>query len=153
MQYKTPVITTPRLTLRAPILTDIEAFQAAKEEVWDDLQNWMSWSSDEQKTIEATKDFFQKTQTDGSSILLGVDPTTDDFIIATGIDVLGPDEYSTGYWVSKKYLGQGYATEACNAILRYIFATRQVKAVHIDHFEGNDKARTSSANWVFYLRA
>jgi RimJ/RimL family protein N-acetyltransferase len=45
-----------------------------------------------------------------------------------------PDVYETGYWVAPKYVGQGMATEAANAAIRYAFG-------HLGYFDGNEPSR------------
>ena len=43
----------------------------------------------------------------------------------------------TRFWASPKYTGQGLATEACSAAIRYAFGRLGAKAISIGHFEGN----------------
>ena len=142
-RLKAPTIKTDRIILRGPIMDDLEKFQAAKEEVWGDLQNWMSWASDDEKDIEPMRQHIGK-QLDNFNpedvMLLGIHPINGEFMLATGFHNCGENEYSTGYWVAKKYLGQGYATESCNAILQYLFKAKKARAVHLAHFEGNIKS-------------
>ena len=140
------MIYTPRLTLRAPTDNDVEALAQAKQEVWSELQKWMSWACDGQESLEATKQYisFTKEQAEKGSVpLIGVCRRTDEFVVASGLDLVEgkQDEYATGYWVSKSFLGKGYATEACNAVIRYAFESLEAKKVHIDYFEGNVKSR------------
>lgn len=139
-----PIIKTERIILRVPTLADLNKFQCAKEEVWPELQNWMSWASDDQKDIGKAREFFTLNsglRDDGSAALLGFDSVTNDFVMASGFDRVGEDEYSTGYWVAKNYLGKGYATEATNGIIHYLFNALNAKAVHINYYEGNEKSR------------
>jgi hypothetical protein len=46
-------IVTPRLLSRPPTLNDLDSIQAAKEDAWDDLQLWMAWAFDNQRSREA----------------------------------------------------------------------------------------------------
>ena len=41
----------------------------------------------------------------------------------------------------RKYAGQGMATEAANAAIRYAFGHLGAKAIGIGHFAGNDASR------------
>ena len=132
------LIQTPRLVIRKPKMDDLNHIHAAKTQVWPELQKWMSWAYDTEADIASTRRFIEA---EAFNPLCGFIRETQDFVVSTGIDVAGPDEYATGYWVAEKYLGQGYATEATNAILRYAFNVLNAKAVHINYYGGNDKSR------------
>ncbi len=133
-------IETPRLILRKSRLSDLDALHTAKEAMWHDLQLWMSWAYDDQASREATLSTIETygEGTDSIEILLGFEKETGDFVISTGVNHHeNANEYSTGYWVAKNKQGKGYATEATNAMIRYIFSALNAKAVHIDYYEGN----------------
>jgi hypothetical protein len=49
MRHLMPIVT-PRLILRPPTLGDLDSIQTAKEEAWPDLQRWMSWAFDKQRS-------------------------------------------------------------------------------------------------------
>jgi RimJ/RimL family protein N-acetyltransferase len=135
-------ILTPRLVLRTPRLSDAPAVQAAKEEVWHDLQLWMSWSFDSQLPQAALEDYirFSLEQSPWYS-LYGFRRDTGDYVVSTGLAPCDdPDSYVTGYWVAKPQLEQGFATEATNAAIRYAFGALKAKAMIIDHYEGNDRS-------------
>jgi RimJ/RimL family protein N-acetyltransferase len=64
------------------------------------------------------------------------------FVVRTALDVTDePDIYETGYWVAPKYAGQGMATEAANAAIRYAFGHLGAKAISIGYFDGNEPSR------------
>lgn len=135
-------ILTPRLLLRTPSLADAAAVQRAKEEMWHDLQLWMSWSYDDQKTLEATQKYIASAL--GKSpheCLLGFRRDTGALAVSGGLAQETPGVYMTGYWVPKDQQGHGFATEATNAMIRYAFAALDAKAVLINYHEGNDKSR------------
>lgn len=134
---KDVVITTPRMIIRKPVLNDLAALHAAKEAVWSELQNWMSWASDAQAGIEATRDFIENVP----NVLCGFDRETGDFIVASGFGLIGDHKYEIGYWVAPKYLGKGYATEVTNAILRYTFNVLGFKTMYTGYYEGNEKSK------------
>ena len=115
MRHLMPIVT-PRLVLRPPILDDLDAIQAAKEDAWNDLQLWMAWAFDSQRPRQA--------------------------LFRTALDLTDEaDVYETGYWVARKYAGQGMATEAANAAIRYAFGRLGAKAISIGHFDGHDASR------------
>ena len=65
-----------------------------------------------------------------------------DFVVRTALDVTDePDVYENGYWMAPKYVGQGIATEAANAAIRYAFGHLGAKAISIGYFEGNEPSR------------
>lgn len=130
-------VTTPRLILRSPTLADLEMIHAAKISVWGELQQWMLWASDDEARIESTARFIAEGKNADRYPLIGINRQNGDFVVATGLDKIAPDIYGTGYWVAKEYLGQGYATESCNAMIRLCFAELNPLAICIDHYDGN----------------
>lgn len=66
-------------------------------------------------------------------MLFILDKNTNDLIGATGFHGINWDVpcTETGYWVRKKYLGQGYITEAINTITHYAFKVLKVKRLTI----------------------
>ena len=55
MRHLIPIVT-PRLILRPPRLGDLDSIQTAKEEAWPDLQRWMTWAFDNQRSRQAMED-------------------------------------------------------------------------------------------------
>jgi [ribosomal protein S5]-alanine N-acetyltransferase len=57
---------------------------------------------------------------------------------AVGLDV-EPDHSRAelGYWIGKPYWGNGYATEAARAVVRYAFESLHLHRVYAHHFVGN----------------
>lgn len=136
-------IVTPRLILRTPRIEDAQELNAAMNDVWHDLQLWMSWAHDGEETMEATIRYLEGVQervAQGHVPLNAYCRTTGRFAVATGLNYDG-NTYETGYWVAKDFLGKGYATEAANAALRYAFNAIGADAVYINFFEGNEKSR------------
>ena len=77
--------------------------------------------SEEVVRREAANWILKKTD-DPELMLFILDKSTNELVGATsyhGIDWNVPC-VETGYWVRKKYSGQGYITEACNAIRQSI---------------------------------
>lgn len=133
-------IITPRLILRVPRMENAREVNAAINENWHELQKWMSWSYDGANTLEATEHYIGVTVPEGIANgdlpLHGFCRETGKFVIATGIHTEDGNR-STGYWAAVAFHGKGYATEACNAVLRYAFNAVGVKEMHICHYEGN----------------
>ena len=144
MRHLMPIVT-PRLILRPPTLDNLDSIQAAKEEAWPDLQRWMTWAFDDQRSREAMEASIRRVmdyQNQAGIALAGFHRINRDFVIRTSLDVTDePDVYETGYWVAPKYAGQGMATEAANAAIRYAFGHLGAKAITIGYFGGNEPSR------------
>src|SRR5206468_8619637 len=104
---------------------DLDSIQAAKEDAWEDLQRWMAWAFDNQRSRQALENSIRRTmnyQSQAGIALAGFHRTNGDFVVRTALDLTDEaDVYETGYWVSPKYARQGMATEAANAAIRYAF--------------------------------
>ncbi len=137
-------ILTPRLEIRAPRLEDAEKITAAKQEIWDELQEWMSWAYDDEKSLEATKEYIVRRTTDlkdGNLPLIGLCRETGKFVVSTGLNIHKGVTAETGYWVAKEFQGKGYATEATNAAIRYGFHALGLKDVTAGYYDDNEKSR------------
>jgi ribosomal-protein-serine acetyltransferase len=144
MRHLMPIVT-PRLILRPPTLGDLDSIQTAKEEAWPDLQRWMSWAFDNQRSRHAMEDSIRRVmdyQNQAGIALAGFHRVNGDFVIRTALDLTDEqDVYETGYWVAPKYARQGMATEAANAAIRYAFGHLGAKAISIGYFDGNEPSR------------
>lgn len=144
MRHLMPIVT-PRLILRPPTLADLDTTQAAKEEAWPDLQRWMSWAFDNQRSRQAMEDSIRRVmdyQNQAGIALAGFHRGNGDFVVRTALDLTNEqDVYETGYWVAPKYAGRGMATEATNAAIRYAFGHLGAKAISIGYFDGNEPSR------------
>ena len=138
-------IVTPRLILRPPTLGDLDSIQAAKEEAWPELQRWMSWAFDNQRSRQAMEESIRRMmdyQNQAGIALAGFHRENGDFVVRTALDLTNEQNvYETGYWVSPKYAGCGMATEATNAAVRYAFGHLGAKAISIGYFDGNEPSR------------
>jgi ribosomal-protein-alanine N-acetyltransferase len=45
-----------------------------------------------------------------------------------------------GYWIGVPYWGNGYATEAAGAVMKYGFEKLKLERIFASHFKGNDKS-------------
>src|SRR5690242_17962372 len=144
MRHLMPIVT-PRLILRPPALGDLDSIQAAKEAAWPDLQRWMAWAFDDQRSRQAMEDSIRRAidyQSQASIQLAGFHRINGDFVVRTALDLTDEtDVYETGYWVSSKYARVGMATEAANAAIRYAFGHLGAKAISIGYFDGNEPSR------------
>ena len=138
-------IVTPRLILRPPTLDDLDSIQTAKEEAWSDLQLWMTWAFDDQRSRQAMENSIRRVmdyQNQAGIALAGFHRINGDFVVRTALDLTDKqDVYETGYWAAAKYAGRGMATEAANAAIRYAFGHLGAKAISIGYFDGNESSR------------
>src|SRR5690349_14560538 len=115
MRHSMPIVT-PRLVLRPPTLGDLDSIQAAKEHAWPDLQLWMAWAFDNQRSRQAMEDSIRRAmdyQSQAGIALAAFHRVKGDFVVRTGLDLTDEaDVYETGYWAAPEYTGQGMATEA-----------------------------------------
>ncbi len=111
MRHLMPIVT-PRLILRPPTLVE--------------------------DSIRRTMDY----QNQAGIALAGFHRINGDFVVRTALDLTDEqDVYETGYWVAPKYAGQGMATEAANAAIRYAFGHLGAKAISIGYFDRNEPSR------------
>ncbi len=138
----TMLIETPRLLIRPPVLADVDAIQAAKEEAWPELQLWMNWAYDSQKPRAALADYIAGIPADTPWELAASFVRTDNsFAVMSGLHVGVAREGTTGYWAARHNRGKGYATETTNALIRYAFEVLGVPAVTINYYADNAQSR------------
>ena len=144
MRHLMPIVT-PRLILRPPTLADLDSIQAAKQAAWPDLQRWMVWAFDNQRSREAMEQSIRRVMDYQSQVgiaLAGFHRINGDFVVRTALELTGePDVYETGFWASPTYTRQGMAMEATNAAIRYAFGHMGAKAISTGHFDGNEPSR------------
>ncbi len=101
MRHLMPIVT-PRLILRPPTLGDLDSIQAAKEQAWPDLQRWMSWAFDNQRSRQAMEDSIRRVmdyQNQAGIALAEFHRISGDFVIRTALDLTDEqDVYETEYW-------------------------------------------------------
>lgn len=137
-------IETDRLIIRAPRAGDGPAVTAAQEETWEDLTRWMDWAKGEKPRADenearlrrASADFILRTDL----MMLAFDRVRGLPVVFTGLHRMDwqRGEFEIGYWVRTSARGQGYATEAANALTRFAFNALSARKVVITHAEGND---------------
>ena len=140
------MIETERLIIRPPTFTDANAMQAMKEANWEELQKWMSWTSDSQYDMDATIDFITQfapnDRTKGGLILFAFHKGSGDLVMIGGLNSTDtPNVLSTGYWGNIQYLGHGYATEMTRSVIDFAFTHHGTEKLLIDYYEGNNASK------------
>ena len=141
-------IRTPRRLIRPKQVGDGAITSAAVAETWDELHKWMRWAEDRDAfTAESME--IRNRHVMASIImregieLIGVEAATGTAVIWCGfhdIDWRGR-QCDIGYWVRKSAQGQGFATEAANALVRYAFGALGMLRIGLGHSGGNEASR------------
>lgn len=143
-------IETPQLLLRAPQMGDANRLNQAVIESFDVLQKYMLWAK-EKPTLQESEQVIRRESAswvlnknqDAELMLLIFDKDENELIGATGFHHIDWDVpcAETGYWISKKYSGQGYMTEAINAVTRYAFNVLNLKRLVITCDADNERSK------------
>jgi ribosomal-protein-serine acetyltransferase len=133
-------ITTPRLILQPPRLGDGTILNEAVVESIDMLKQFMPWAKmtpsecdSEEFVRQAAANWILKKNDEPYLPLFIFEKATGKFIGATGYHHYDWDVpcLETGYWLRTSYVGQGFMTEAINAITQYAFKQLSVKRIAI----------------------
>ncbi len=130
-----PKLGTPRLTLRPYTEADIAELVpliGAREVAATTLRIPHPY------TEHNAREFLLMAQEPGR-IWLAITLRTDGRQIG-GVGLRVDDQHSNaelGYWLGVPYWGQGYATEAARAMMRYGFEQLGLHRIYASHFEGN----------------
>jgi len=127
---------TERLIIRAPKVRDAKEVNAAVRESLDMLAPWMPWAN-RAPTLKESRENQQRAR---ERFLAHEDFRLNAFLKGTETFVLGSGlhrvdfsvaKVEIGYWVRKQFAGQGYVTEAVNAITDFAFRVFEAKRVEI----------------------
>jgi len=144
-------IETPRLILRPLSPEDAPSLAQATHETWEDLSLWMRWATDQTTLTDVenckryARDCLDKFRSGKDYTFAGFLKENKDFALIVRLAHLNPQtaHYQFGgYWCRKMYQGQGYMTEAVNAVLRYANAELGAHHFQITHAAGNIKSRS-----------
>ena len=138
-------ITTQRLVLRPPRPGDGPRMNEAILESIEALGRWMAWATPT-PTPEQTESWCRKSAADFLArrvlpmLLFLRDDMT--FVGSSGmhsVDWAVP-KVEIGYWVRRRFEGQGYVTEAVGALTRFAFETLGAQRVEIRADDRNDRS-------------
>ncbi len=117
---------TERLTIRAPRIGDGAELNAAVRESVEELRPWMPWA-DPVESVEQTEanirhavaKWLAREDLRLNIYLKG----TDTFVAGSGLHRIKWEvpRMEIGYWCRTRFVGQGYITEAVNAITAFAF--------------------------------
>lgn len=133
-------ITTPRLILRPPQLNDGVLVNEAILESWKEISQTMQWAKEkpsvddsEEQVRKAAANWILKHNEEPYLQLFIFNRSNNRFIGGTGyhhFDWSVPC-IETGYWIRSSCAGQGFMTEAVNAVTQYAFRELRVKRIAI----------------------
>ncbi len=140
-------IKTERLVLKQLVSRDVQSiFDIAT--TYPEITRFMSWSPP--KKIEETKGFFKETEKKikaGKLVRWGVF-FEDEFIGMISIEGIVRKELKVrldrgelGYWLSPKFEGNGYMTEAAKAVTDFSFNNLDLHKIIVMHVYENDKSK------------
>lgn len=138
-------IETDRLVLRAPRLRDAKAVCEAVQASYAELHEWMTWAREPYGMAEAEAFCAESEQRfqDGVEFpVLLLRKWTRRIVGASGL--LGIDgnapRCEIGYWLRTDCTGQGYATEAARALVRFAFESLGASRVEIRMDDRNERS-------------
>ncbi len=143
-------ITTDRLIIRPIKETDAKMLNNSIIESYHNLHAFMEWA-DHLPSLEETQQYakiaaqnwIDKNNDEPYLQLIILDKSTGDFAGATSFhhyNWLIPS-VETGYWIRKSKSGNGYMTEATNAITQYAFNQLKVKRISLTCDPDNIKSK------------
>lgn len=137
---------TDRLTIRGPLPGDGRELNAAIAETIDDLRPWMPWAQavpaeeeSEENIRQAYVDFLARRDLRLNLYLKG----TGVFVGGSGLHRIDWNipKFEIGYWCRRRFVGQGYISEAVQGITRFAFETLGARRVEIRCDARNDRSR------------
>ncbi|MCB0052600.1 MAG: GNAT family N-acetyltransferase [Caldilinea sp.] len=147
-----------RLIIRAPRPGDGPAINAAVVESLAELRPWMPWAV-ETPPLAETEEFARRAAagwlTRESLTLTLWRKDTDEYVGNSGMHRIDWEVPSVeiGYWVRTSLAGQGYITEAVNAITAFAFDTLGAHRVEIHCDERNTRSAAVARRAGFDLEA
>jgi RimJ/RimL family protein N-acetyltransferase len=149
---------TERLTIRSPMPGDGAEMQAAVAETIEDLRPWMPWAdhvpSVEEAEISARKArvrFLAREDLRLTLLLKG----THTVVGSSGLHRIdwNVPRFEIGYWVRRRFAGQGYIGEAVCGITRFAFEVLGARRVEIHTAKSNVRSQRVAQRCGYTLEA
>jgi ribosomal-protein-alanine N-acetyltransferase len=132
------MLTTERLVLRAYTLADVPAMYRlinTREIAYNTLRIPHPYPEEEAERWIATHEESRKKGDYAFAIVLR---ESKDLVGTVGLHSKPEnDSAEIGYWIGVPYWGQGYATEAAAAMMRFGFETLSLNRIYANHFARN----------------
>lgn len=155
-------IKTSRLLIRPPLVEDSKMLKEAIEESFTMLHHWMPWAR-MIPSLDTTRRYLEDcvriwrapiAEHDECPMQI-MDKRDRNFLGATGFKPHNTElpSFEVGYWVREKYKGQGYITEAVNALVQYLFKHYKARRIEIQCEIANLKSAQVAERLGFELEA
>jgi len=147
---------TERLLIRKPMPGDGKALYQAMQASLNELKPWMPWAHREQTVddVEANmREAHAKFLTREDLRLHIFHKETGEFIASSGLHRINWEvpKFEIGYWIDTRHSGNGYITEATEAITNFAFTCLNAKRVEIRCDSKNVKSRVIPEKLGFTL--
>ena len=131
-----PTVSTSRLTLRAPDISDADRIAVLANDI--DIAR-MTTSMPHPYSRADAEAFLARTQAVdlNQEVAFAIDDGRNGLIGVVGLFPHGPLGPEIGYWIGRDYWGQGYATEAASAALLWAGKDWGRRVVMSGHFADN----------------
>lgn len=139
------VFESERLLIRCPRAGDGAMINAAIRESFAELRPWMAWARTV-PTVEDTEAFVRQAQASfiqrESLPLILLNKADGRFVGSSGLHDVRWDvpSFAIGYWLRTSCTGQGYMTEAVNAIMAFAFDALNARRVEIRMDDRNERS-------------
>jgi RimJ/RimL family protein N-acetyltransferase len=150
-------IETKRLLLRSPMPGDGPGVNEAVLETWDALHHWMPWAR-ERPTVQQSEALVRQFR---ANFILRSDLPMFMFlrdcpVVVVGATRLHPTDWSVprfdiGAWVRRRFEGQGFVSEAFEAVTRFAFFTLKAERLdlHCSHRNTRSQRLADQCGFVF----
>ncbi|QIZ07888.1 GNAT family N-acetyltransferase [Priestia megaterium] len=147
---------TERLFIRMPLPGDGKAVYHAMQASLNELKDWMPWAHREQteEDVEVNmREAHAKFLTREDLRLHIFNRETGEFIGSSGLHRINWNipKVEIGYWIDTRFSGQGYITEAAEALTKFAFNELKAKRVEIRCDSKNIKSRAIPERLGFTL--
>lgn len=139
-------IATARLVLRPPRPGDGAVVNPAVSESIEDLRPWMPWATPA-PTVEQTELWCRKAHAEFAArkqlpLLAFLRDAPSTFVGSTGLHRIVWDvpSFEIGYWVRRRFVRQGYVSEAVEAITSFAFEVLGAERVEIRMDDRNERS-------------
>ena len=135
-----------RLIIRRPRQEDAAELNAAIRESFDALHQWMPWAGHVPELAETEANVRAACESFNAATDLRLHLFLKDTGVLIGCSGLSRIDWTVpkfdiGYWVRSSYAGQGYITEAVNAITEFAFRKLGAERVSICMNSRNTRSR------------
>lgn len=142
-------IRTPRLVLRAPLLSDAGRISLLAGDY--DVAS-MTGTIPHPYSEQMAAEWLASAIAGEEGIVFAIE-RSGALIGCTGYRAFGDDHAELGYWIGKPYWGMGYASEAVRALILHAFETGGFAYLTAGHFSDNPASARIIAKFGFTPRA